>query len=104
MVKNPVALLDKTTRDARLLSSFTKGDRVRQSARHPGEWLVSSSQNANIWYRVAYDMEQKRYSCGCQWWSETQTACRHLTRVAWEDRELRKRERAQAQYTSAAAD
>ena len=98
--RNPVARLDTTTRDARLLASFTRGDRVRQSTRHPGEWLVSSSQHANVMYRVSYDPEQKRYSCGCRWWTEKQEACRHLTRVAWEYSQAKK----QAPYTSAAAD
>ena len=67
-MRNPVAALDRTTRDRRLLDSFKKGDRLRQSERHQGEWLVRSSQDPHVWYRVSYDREQGRYSCGCKWW------------------------------------
>ena len=83
-MRNPVAALNKATLNARLLSSFTKRDTVKQSTRHAGEWLVSSSQDDKVWYRVAYDRQHGRYSCGCKHWELHQTACRHLVRVAWE--------------------
>jgi hypothetical protein len=90
---NPVKRLDTATRDARLLSSFQKGDRVRQSTRHEGEWLVSSSQFANVSYRVSYDPQNRRYSCGCEWNQRTTLACRHLVRVSWEIHQQAKHEK-----------
>lgn len=87
---NPVKRLSAEKRSQRLLESFKKNDTVRQSERHPGEWLVSSSQFANVSYRVSYDTTNRRYSCGCEWFQRTGLACRHMTRVSWELAQLKK--------------
>lgn len=87
---NPVARMAPETRTKRLHDSFARNDRVKESTRHPGEWLVSSSSTPNLWYRVRYDTTAKQYGCGCAWWARTATACRHLTRVSWEVSQARK--------------
>lgn len=87
---NPVKRLPKERRDYLLLKSFKTGDRVRQSSRHEAEWLVSSSQFANVSYRVRHDTESRAYSCGCEWFQKTGQACRHMTRVSWEIAQQRK--------------
>jgi hypothetical protein len=81
---NPVLHLSPEVRTQRLKASHEKGDRVKESTRHPGEWLVSSSQYPNLWYRVRYDTTAREYSCGCTWFQRTHAACRHLVRVSYE--------------------
>lgn len=98
---NPVKRLSPELRDKRLLDSFKKNDVVRQSTRHEGEWLVSSSQFANLSYRVAYDTTNRRYGCGCEWWAKRGEACRHMVRVSWEVAQAKKQA---ASLSYAAAD
>ena len=83
--RNPVAALSVADRNRRLRASFDKGDTVRQDRRNPDVWLVSSSQYANVHYRV-----RDGRSCGCAWFARTGQACRHMVRVSWELHQQRK--------------
>lgn len=96
---NPVKALTPELRDKRLLESFKKGDTIKPNRRHQGEWLVSSSQYPNVWYRVQYAPETGTYSCGCEWWKHKHAACRHLVRVSYHVHELRRKAKPMAAST-----
>lgn len=87
-IANPVARLSREDRRRRLDASFAKGDRVRQDRRNPEVWLVSSSTYPNVWYRC------DEITCGCAWFRQRHSPCRHMVRVSWEKHRLRRQQKA----------
>jgi len=88
---NLVANLSTERRNHLLRKSIDAGDRVRQDRRNPDVWLVSSSTHANVWYRV-----RNGQSCGCEWFRQRETACRHMVRISYELHMARKAAKAAA--------
>lgn len=97
MNTNLVARLSPDRRNHLLRSSVEKGDTVRRDRRNAEVWLVSSASYPNVSYRV-HDGQ----SCGCKWFQERGTACRHMTRVSWEIHQARKVEEKAAAVEQAA--